>query len=266
MPTLEARGIEIAWSEAGDGPPVLLIHETAATGEIWELLAQALAERARAIAYDRRGWGRSSVPDGYRRTTVEEHSEDAAWLLESVTGAPAAVCGAGVGAVIALDLLLRRPALVSVGLLIEPPLLQLLPIATEALSADGRRLESATGSGEDVIELYLSGALPALGPGVARLPERLAAESRERPASVLAELGIVSAWRTPLTRLASAQRPSAIVTSGSTPTLVRDASRALANRLAESTARQVDSGDAAPHLGAAAEIAAIWLELTASAT
>ena len=75
----------------------------------------ALSEGARAISYDRRGWGGSSAPDGYRRTTVEEQSEDAAALIESAAEAPAVVCGAGLGAVIALDLLLRRPDLASAG-------------------------------------------------------------------------------------------------------------------------------------------------------
>jgi haloacetate dehalogenase len=62
MPVLEARGVELAWSERGEGPPVLLVHETAAAGAIWESLAAALAEGARGISYDRRGWGDSSAP------------------------------------------------------------------------------------------------------------------------------------------------------------------------------------------------------------
>src|SRR5690348_15469958 len=126
MPVLEARGVELAWSERGEGAPVLLIHETATTGAIWAPVAEALSGRASAIAYDRRGWGSSTAPDGYLRTTVEEQSEDAAALIESV-GGPAALCGAGAGAVVALDLLLRRSDLVDAAVLIEPLLLQLLP-------------------------------------------------------------------------------------------------------------------------------------------
>ena len=39
-------------------------------------------------------------------------------------------------------------------------------MATEALSDDRRRLEvAAAGAGEDVIDLYLSGGLQALGAG-----------------------------------------------------------------------------------------------------
>ncbi|MGA9371739.1 MAG: alpha/beta fold hydrolase, partial [Solirubrobacterales bacterium] len=166
MPVLEARGVEIAWSERGRGPSVLLVHETAAIGAVWDPLAEALAPQFRAIAYDRRGWGGSSEPDEYRRTTVEEQSEDAAALLETVADQPALVCGAGLGGVIALDLLLRRTDLVSAAVLIEPTLLQLTPAATGALSQDRRRLEIAAGSRENVIDVYLSGGLPALGPGV----------------------------------------------------------------------------------------------------
>jgi pimeloyl-ACP methyl ester carboxylesterase len=262
MPTLEARGVEIAWSERGDGSPVLLIHETAAMGAIWEPVAGSVSERSRAIFYDRRGWGRSSAPEDYRRTTVEEQSEDAVALIERVAGEPTVVCGASLGAVIGLDLLLRRADAVSAAVLIEPPLLQLLPEATQALSDDRRRLEGAAATGDDVIELYLSGGLPALGAGAGRLPESTATAARERPWSVMAELGIASGWRAPPSRLAAAQRPSAIVTAASTPPLLRDASTALAGRLARSSSREVDSGARAPHVGAAEHVATLLLELS----
>jgi pimeloyl-ACP methyl ester carboxylesterase len=257
MPVLEARGVEIAWSERGRGSPVLLVHDTAATGAAWSPLADALAAEFRAITYDRRGWGDSSAPDDYRRTTIEEQSEDAAALIEAVADDAVAACGAGVGAVIALDLLLRRADLIAAAVMIEPTLLQLSPAATEALSQDRLRLEIAAGSGENVIDVYLSGGLPALGPGVARTPEETAAAAWERPRSVVAELGIPAGWRMPLPRLASAERPSAVVTAGSTPALLREPATALAGRLAQSGAREVASPELPPHVGAAAELASI---------
>jgi pimeloyl-ACP methyl ester carboxylesterase len=262
MPTLQARGVEVAWRERGEGPPVLLVHETAAAGAIWDRLMVALAEGTRPIAYDRRGWGESGAPEGYRRTTVEEQSEDAAALLEAAAEAPAVIAGAGLGGVIALDLLLRRPDLVAGGLLIEPPLLQLLPHATEELSDDRRRLEAVVGGADDLVELYLSGALPALGPGVSRLPAPMAAAARERPASVLAELGIAAGWRMPLPRLAGAERKSVIVTSESTPQLLRDAAAVLDERLAGATAHEATSGYELPHLGATAELGGLIRELS----
>jgi pimeloyl-ACP methyl ester carboxylesterase len=262
MPVLEARGIEIAWSEAGEGSPVLLVHETAATGAVWSGVANALAGGARAVTYDRRGWGDTSAPEAYRRTTIEEQSEDAVALLEAAKAVPAVIAGAGVGAMVALDLLLRRPDLVRATLLVEPPILQLLPMATEMLSQDRRRLEAAAGAGEDVIELYLSGALPALGAGVSRLPEALLAAARERPGSVIAEMGIATGLRTPLPRLAAAERPSLIVTSLSTPPLLRDAAAALADRLADASLTEVDSGERAPHVGAADQVAELAVQLS----
>jgi pimeloyl-ACP methyl ester carboxylesterase len=261
MPTLEARGIEIGWSERGQGPPVLLIHETAATAAVWGPLAETLATHFRAISYDRRGWGESSEPDDYRRTTIEEQSEDAGALIEAVGDEPVIACGAGVGAVIALDLLLRRAELISAAVLIEPPLLQLLPVATEALSQDRRRLEIAAGNRESVIDVYLTGGLPALGPGVARTPEKTTAAARERPSSLVAELGIPAGWRMPLPRLSSAERPSAVVIAESTPPLVRGASEALATRLAHARLRELSSAQAPPHIGAAAEVALIVAEV-----
>jgi pimeloyl-ACP methyl ester carboxylesterase len=170
--------------------------------------------------------------------------------------------GAGPGAVIALDLLLRRAELTAAAVLIEPPLLQLLPVATEALSDDRQRLETAAGAGEDVISLYLSGALPALGPGVARLPEEIRSAARGRPSAVVAELGFATGWRLPLSRLVRVDRPVAIVTATSTPPLLREASTALARRLPTSTAHELEAGERPPHLGAPAEVAAIAAELS----
>jgi pimeloyl-ACP methyl ester carboxylesterase len=262
MPTLEARGVELSWSERGEGDLVLLIHETATGAAAWDPVAKAASEGARVVSYDRRGWGASTAPPGYQRTTIEEQSEDAAALIESVAGDPAVVCGAELGAVIALDLLLRRSDVVSAAVLIEPTLLQLTPLATEAMSEDRHRLEIAAGARENVIDVFLSGALPALGPGVARIPERTEAAARERPRSVMAELGIPAAWRMPLPSLASADRPSAVVTGGSTPPLLREAAKSLSTRLAQSSEREVSSPQAPPQIGAATEVASIVAEVS----
>ncbi len=84
MPRLEVRGAELEWSERGEEgrPTALLVHETAVDRRAWDPVSQALgAHGARAISYDRRGWGGSGAPPGYARTTVEEQSEDAAALL-----------------------------------------------------------------------------------------------------------------------------------------------------------------------------------------
>jgi pimeloyl-ACP methyl ester carboxylesterase len=267
MPTLEARGVELSWSERGEGDPVLLIHETGTGAAVWDAVAAALSGQARVVSYDRRGWGASTAPPGYQRTTTEEQSEDAAVLIESLGAAPALLCGAGIGAVIALDLSLRRPELVIGAALVEPDALALLPAATEALSEDRHALEIAVAErgAEGAVELYLAGGLRALGAGSGRLPSALTAAARRRPAGIFAEMGAAARWSMPLVRLAEAKRPSLIVTAPSTPPLLGEAARALQGRLRASEAREVEAGRAPPHLGAPEEIASLVLELADSA-
>ena len=176
-----AHGVDLAHWERGSGPAVLYLHETGTGAEIWRPLAEAIGDEARSISYDRRGWGRSEVPAAYARTTVEEQSEDAAALLDVLGADRALLCGSGLGAVAALDLLLRHPALVAGAVLIEPPLLAFVREATEGLSADRAAIEEALRDGGPgaALDLYLTGGLPFLGPGAERIPAE-AAQRRPR--------------------------------------------------------------------------------------
>ncbi len=263
MAALEVRGVELEWSERGEGSPALLIHETAVDHTAWEAVSRALGDHGgRAISYDRRGWGASGAPPGYARTTVEEQSEDAAVLLEGLPARGAVLAGAGLGAIIALDLAARRPDLVAGTVLVEPPLLSLLTEATELLAADRRALEAAAGEGRDaLVSLYLSGGLGALAAGAERLPDELTAAARERPASLIAEIGAIPAWRMSVPRLAEATRPAVILTSAATPKLLTAAAEALASRL-ENAEHRAGDADGPPHLVAPDEVAEAVLEIS----
>jgi pimeloyl-ACP methyl ester carboxylesterase len=257
-----AHGVDLAHTERGSGPAALLIHETATGAEVWRSLMKELGEGLRAISYDRRGWGNSEVPPGYARTTVEEHSEDAAALLEALGVERALLCGAGIGAVVALDLLLRSPALVSGAILIEPPLLAFVPGATEGLSTDRIAIEEALREGGPAraLDLYLSGGLPFLGPGAERIPAEVAAPSRERPLSLFAELGAVPSWSLRPAEMGAVEVPARIVVSSSTPPPLREAAVELELRLGRAEIVEV-GGDGLPQLTAAAELAALLEEI-----
>jgi pimeloyl-ACP methyl ester carboxylesterase len=227
--------VRLAWESVGEGPSAFLVHETGTDSAAWRPLAERIAALGgRAIAYDRRGWGSSSAPAGYARTTIEEQSEDLAHLVAAL-GAPAALCGAGIGGLIALDLLLRRPELVASAVLIEPALPGLLTAATEALSEDRSRIERVVAEGgvEALVELYLGGGLAALGPGAERLPAALTEPARSRPGTLVAELGAPANWSMPLRRLAAAERGVSLPVSADTPPLSRAAAEALETRLPE---------------------------------
>jgi pimeloyl-ACP methyl ester carboxylesterase len=259
------NGVELSWRDRGAGPPLLCLHETAATAAIWEPLIDAIGGDARTIALDRRGWGDSGAPEQYVATTVEEQAADAAALLEQLDAGPAVVCGAGIGAVIALELLLRRRDLAAAAILIEPPLLAYIPEATEGLAVDRQAIAEAVQGGgpEAAIDLYLSGELPHLGPGAGRIPDAVGAAARRRPMSLFAELGAVPAWSLRTAEMLALDAPSRIVSGTSTPDLLRAAGDQLAVRLGRS--EQVNlGGEGLPHVGAAHELADAIRELLAS--
>jgi pimeloyl-ACP methyl ester carboxylesterase len=233
---------------------VFCLHETGAGAGVWAELELGLAGRAEVLAFERLGW-RDDTPEDYRATTIDEQAEDAARALSEL-GEPALLCGAGLGAVVALDLLLGRSQLVRRAVLIEPPLLAFSGAATEQLSADRVELRAAvqTGGVEAGVELCLSGSLPALAPGTERLAAEVTAPARAHPFSVIAELSAVPAWSLPLPAFRTNEVPATIVVSEGTPSLVRDAGEELAARL--TGAELLDLPGAGPaHVDAAAALA-----------
>lgn len=258
-------GVELACRQTGAGAPVLLLHETATSAAVWRPLVEELAGEVRAIALDRRGWGGSGAPEPYLRTTVEEQGEDAAGLLGQLEVGRALACGSGLGAVVALDLLLRRPRLLRAAILIEPPLLAFLPEATEGLSGDRQSIEQALRDGgiAAALDLYLSGGLPFLGPGAERIPEPTRDAARARPLSLFAELAAVSGWPIRPLALQEVETPSLIVTAASTPAPLRQAAQRLAEHLGGSGQLSV-GGAGLPHVDAAPELAAAARDLLRS--
>jgi pimeloyl-ACP methyl ester carboxylesterase len=117
MGTVHVDGVELDYEERGAGPPVLLVHGTAA--RLWGDVPGELATSARVIDYDRRSFGASVHPPV---TDLTRHRDDAAALLEALGAHPAVVVGWSIGGVIALDLALTRPDLVRALVLVEPPL------------------------------------------------------------------------------------------------------------------------------------------------
>ena len=82
MPKFAARdGTRIRYKELGEGRPVILIHGWPLSGDSWDPVMMELADNGmRAIAYDRRGFGRSDhAASGYDYDTF---SDDLADLID----------------------------------------------------------------------------------------------------------------------------------------------------------------------------------------
>jgi pimeloyl-ACP methyl ester carboxylesterase len=117
-----ARGACGAEEPAGAGPPVLLIMGATGDGGHFHGLVDLLANEYTVVTYDHRGNGRSPRPPGWNTTSNDEQVDDAAELLSSTGLAPAVVFGTSLGAIYALDLLIRHPDAVRGAILHEPPL------------------------------------------------------------------------------------------------------------------------------------------------
>jgi pimeloyl-ACP methyl ester carboxylesterase len=75
------NGIELHVAEAGEGPPLLLLHGWPQHWWSWRFMIEPLAQRHRVIVPDLRGWGSSDAPPGdYAKATF---AADVVALLES---------------------------------------------------------------------------------------------------------------------------------------------------------------------------------------
>ncbi|MEO7056208.1 MAG: alpha/beta hydrolase [Caldimonas sp.] len=87
---------QLYYKDWGSGRPVILIHGWPLSSDSWDDQAMAIADAGmRAIAYDRRGFGRSSQPwSGYTYDTL---ADDLAAVMEHTGANDAAIVGFSMG-------------------------------------------------------------------------------------------------------------------------------------------------------------------------
>ena len=117
--TIPIHGVDLYVEEHGSGAPIVCIHGAGGTALAWADPIEKLSHLGRVIAYDRRGCARSERPRPYERTSVAEHADDAAALIDALGAAPAVVIGRSYGATVATDLALRHPDRVRALVLLE---------------------------------------------------------------------------------------------------------------------------------------------------
>jgi pimeloyl-ACP methyl ester carboxylesterase len=125
----------MVFQELGAGPPVVLLHGFGPgfDSSQWRGVAEALAPRARVLAPDLPGWGRSA-PVAPRPELVLASLAD---FLTGVVWGPAVVVAAGHAAPYAVHLAAAHPALVRALALVAPLGLQAAPTGGDASDADG---------------------------------------------------------------------------------------------------------------------------------
>ena len=100
-------GGRLAYSISGQGEPVVFIHGFGVDAAMWDPQWSAFGQDYRAIRYDLRGYGHSTLPDG-----PYTHADDLLALLDALDARPAQLVGLSMGAQVALRIALQEPAAV----------------------------------------------------------------------------------------------------------------------------------------------------------
>jgi len=153
MPSVSANGVDFHVREAGTGPPVLLVHGGAGDADSWGGIYDELTADHHVVAYDRRGCSRTRA-DALADWHV--HGGDAATVLGALEAAPATVVGWSAGGLIALDLAIHHPDLVTSLILREPVFAARRTVTPAAAWAFAKaRVARATRGPEKATESYV---------------------------------------------------------------------------------------------------------------
>ncbi len=97
---IRIRGFEMAYDDTGgDRPPLLLIHGYPLDRTLWSAQSADLADVARVLAPDLRGFGESGMPGG--GMSMDEYADDLRALLDALGIKNAVIGGLSMGGYIA---------------------------------------------------------------------------------------------------------------------------------------------------------------------
>ncbi|HVQ77789.1 MAG TPA: alpha/beta fold hydrolase [Candidatus Binatia bacterium] len=109
MSTIPVNGINLHVQEAGEGTPLVFVHEFAGEAWSWHPQLRFFARRYRAIAYNARGYPPSDVPEDPAAYSQVQAAEDIRGLLDALGIARAHICGLSMGGYATLHFGLRHP-------------------------------------------------------------------------------------------------------------------------------------------------------------
>jgi esterase len=234
MPHVRVNGLQLYYEDLGSGTPILGIHGAGSSAVFWEDAAERLSAIGRVIIYDRRGCNRSTRPDSYEKTSVQEHADDALALMRELDAEPAILVGRSYGGTIALDLALREPESVLGIALLEAGPMGLAPEYDAWFTSVRAAAENVEpGAVGEVVLREVFGAWN-------ELPEVWRDVFTRNGPALLAELR--GEERTENDRLGVLGVPALVVTADASPAPIRQCSEALAGALPGARAVRV-TGD-----------------------
>ena len=108
MTLTRINDIQMAYTDAGDGPPVVLIHGYPFNRSLWNEQVAALSSSYRVIAPDLRGFGETDASDG--PATMNRMAQDVAQLMDHLEIPQAVIGGLSMGGYVALAFYKQFPS------------------------------------------------------------------------------------------------------------------------------------------------------------
>ena len=108
MRSIRINDINLAYTEAGSGPPIVLIHGYPFNRSLWTEQAEALRSKYRVVTPDLRGFGESDSSAG--PATMTRMAEDVATLMDELGIDQAVIGGLSMGGYVALAFARMFPA------------------------------------------------------------------------------------------------------------------------------------------------------------
>jgi pimeloyl-ACP methyl ester carboxylesterase len=109
MPTARVNGVDLFYEEAGEGTPLVFVHEFAGEARSWHLQVRFFTRRYRTIAYNARGYPPSDVPEDPKAYSQDQAVDDIRGLLDALGIRKAHICGLSMGGYATLHFGLRYP-------------------------------------------------------------------------------------------------------------------------------------------------------------
>jgi pimeloyl-ACP methyl ester carboxylesterase len=239
---LTVNGVALHVEERGQGVAILCIHGAGSSAIVWAGAVEGLSRLGRVIAYDRRGCGRSERPVPYERTSVGEHADDAAALVDALSAAPAVVVGRSFGGWVATELALRHPDRVRALVLLEPDAPGLSPAADAWVSAFAGRMRAVVAdAGVDAVGEALITEV-AGAEAWRSFPEEVRSTFTANGPALLAELRAYEDPAADRAALAAIARPVLLVTAADSPPEFHEPVEELARALPDARAVSVGGG------------------------